>query len=741
MTPRTIRFKLDRTIQAAAVPSEFWAGSPFRIESAVFRDDGDIEDTFSDVASFQLVIARQRNSATALVTKSVDVADLTACTAEEWDDGSGQHVAFDIASDESAVALTGDAERVWWEVRAILSGGGYDVLGGGLITANQDATADIAADAIAYYYTKAEVDALIAGAGGGGGSMTASQILTALKTVDGTGSGLDADLLDGQSAAAFATASHTHTFSSLTSKPTTISGYGITDAATSASVATVANDLDSYIGDQLTWNTNQESWNTSTGNAITALEARAEIPSQSGNSGKVLTTDGSTLSWTTMSGGSGLPDMSGHDGHWLRASTGIASWESLPDFAMATDLSDFIDTQLTVNSSVESSLATLDSNKVTVNGALGSPSSGTLTGCTGLPISGIAGLGTGVATLLATPTSDNLRAAVTDETGTGALVFATSPTLVTPALGTPSSGTLTNCTGLPVGGISATGTPSSSTYLRGDGSWATVSGGSLPSQTGNSGKWLTTDGTNASWSSSSAVLDGIGSTRGQIVYRGASAWSALPPGAAGHYLKGGGAGADPSWAILPVYAGAGAGAAAGGYASTAAGSHAFAFGFQCQAPNDMSQAFGTYAKSEVYSSIHQSGGRFFVSGDSQTVVSTFRVATTDTTPTELFANGSSERFTIKANTVALCDIRIVAKQSSSTNCATFARRATLCRDGSNNTSLVGSVETIGTDVNSPGWAVAITADDTNESLKISVTGGSAVTVRWTASIIITELTA
>lgn len=48
----------------------------------------------------------------------------------------------------------------------------------------------------------------------------------------------------------------------------------------------------------------------------------------------------------------------------------------------------------------------------------------------------------------------------------------------TPVLGTPASGTLTNCTGLPaVAGISATGTPSSSTYLRGDGSWNTPSGG------------------------------------------------------------------------------------------------------------------------------------------------------------------------------------------------------------------------------------------------------------------------
>lgn len=53
---------------------------------------------------------------------------------------------------------------------------------------------------------------------------------------------------------------------------------------------------------------------------------------------------------------------------------------------------------------------------------------------------------TGVATFIATPTSANLRDAVTDETGTGALVFANSPTLVTPALGTPASGNLSNTT-------------------------------------------------------------------------------------------------------------------------------------------------------------------------------------------------------------------------------------------------------------------------------------------------------
>jgi hypothetical protein len=67
--------------------------------------------------------------------------------------------------------------------------------------------------------------------------------------------------------------------------------------------------------------------------------------------------------------------------------------------------------------------------------------------------------GAGILTFLGTPSSANLAAAVTDETGSGSLVFATSPTLVTPLLGTPTSGTLTNCTGLPISsGVSGLGT-------------------------------------------------------------------------------------------------------------------------------------------------------------------------------------------------------------------------------------------------------------------------------------------
>jgi hypothetical protein len=83
---------------------------------------------------------------------------------------------------------------------------------------------------------------------------------------------------------------------------------------------------------------------------------------------------------------------------------------------------------------------------------------------------GLTSLGTGVATFLGTPSSANLAAAVTDETGTGALVFASSPTLVTPALG---AATATSINGVTVTGsstpaLSVTGTTAVSGTNTGD---------------------------------------------------------------------------------------------------------------------------------------------------------------------------------------------------------------------------------------------------------------------------------
>lgn len=131
----------------------------------------------------------------------------------------------------------------------------------------------------------------------------------------------------------------------------------------------------------------------------------------------------------------------------------------------------------------------------------------------------------------AATTSAQLASVISDETGTGALVFATSPTLTTPVLGTPTSGTLTNCTGLPTTGTTFTNT-------------SRVLG--RKTAAGGAGEECTL----------SDVLDFVGSAaQGDILYRGATTWTRLGAGTSGQYLKTQGTGANPIWATVSASGG------------------------------------------------------------------------------------------------------------------------------------------------------------------------------------------
>ena len=85
------------------------------------------------------------------------------------------------------------------------------------------------------------------------------------------------------------------------------------------------------------------------------------------------------------------------------------------------------------------------SGQVLTAPVLGTPASGTLTNCAGLPESGVTNLTSDLA----------LKSPIASPTFTGTVTFPSGQALIAPVLGTPTSGTLTNCTGLPESGVTS----------------------------------------------------------------------------------------------------------------------------------------------------------------------------------------------------------------------------------------------------------------------------------------------
>jgi len=144
--------------------------------------------------------------------------------------------------------------------------------------------------------------------------------------------------------------------------------------------------------------------------------------------------------------------------------------------------------------------------------------------------------------------------------------------------------------------------------------------------------------------------------------------------------------------------------------------------------------YGSATRANQYS--HGGDFNFLASaGGAQFVRLLLGIKTTNATPTNLSLDTTTTLYaTITSGKILFADILISGIKSDGSAAACYKRKVAI-KNVAGTTALVGTVETIGTDIeDNAGTDVAITADDTNDALQINVTGIAAETWRWVAVV-------
>jgi hypothetical protein len=179
-------------------------------------------------------------------------------------------------------------------------------------------------------------------------------------------------------------------------------------------------------------------------------------------------------------------------------------------------------------------------------------------------------------------------------------------------------------------------------------------------------------------------------------------------------------------------------------APTASGQSSVAIGDGVTASQRHAVAIGAGAVASIIGKFSNSSGYFAAAGDSQQSFIVLRTTTSTATPNSLVSNASPastiNQVILPNNSAYVFTGTVVARQKASGGTASAAWKVEglIRREGTaGTTTLVASTVTAISNV--PGWTLALSADTTNGGLSVKVTG-AVLDIRWVATIQASEVT-
>jgi hypothetical protein len=177
-------------------------------------------------------------------------------------------------------------------------------------------------------------------------------------------------------------------------------------------------------------------------------------------------------------------------------------------------------------------------------------------------------------------------------------------------------------------------------------------------------------------------------------------------------------------------------------APVATGANAQAFGSGAVASATGSSALGSGASAYLYGATTNASGAFATLGDAQAGNYVLRGITTTAAVTEIFLDGAAAKLVLPNNSLWTFSMLIAGRRTDATGGgAGYKVEGVIRKDASAaSTTLVGAVSKSILGETNAAWDVTVTADTANGSLKVTVTGEAAKTIRWVATVMTTEVT-